>query len=73
VPLGLSSRVMATLLNFQHISGYYEKTHNNEFPPEILPSNKSYGSYDILKVSAEMNDFFLRYWIPKNGLYSKFL
>jgi hypothetical protein len=20
-----------------------------------------------------MNDFFLRYWIPKNGLYSKFL
>jgi hypothetical protein len=65
VPLGLSSRVMVILLSFQPIAGYYEKNRNKEFSPEIFPNNRSHGPYDILKIPAQTNDFFLRYRMPK--------
>jgi hypothetical protein len=62
---------MAILLYFQYISGYFEKTRNNEFSPEIFLNNRSRDPYDILKVSAKMDDFFLRYRIPKKCAVSE--
>ncbi len=51
--LGLSSRVMIILPNFQPIAGYYEKNRNEEFQPKISTNNRSHGPYNFLKVSTQ--------------------
>ena len=56
---------MVILLNFQPITGYYEKNRNKKFPPENFPNNRPHGPCYILQVSAQTDDFFLRYGIPQ--------
>jgi hypothetical protein len=53
--LGLSSRVMNTLLNVQSITGYCERNRGKEFPPENFLNNRLYSPYYILKVLAQTN------------------
>ena len=56
VPLGLSSRVMIILLNFQSITEYCEKNRNKKLPPEDFPNNKFHRLYYILKISAQTDE-----------------
>jgi hypothetical protein len=55
---------MVTLLNFQPSTGHYEKSKQRISESEF-PNNRSNSAYYMLKVSAGMNEFFLRYEIPK--------
>jgi hypothetical protein len=60
VPLGLSSRDIATLLSFSSITEYEEKDEGKEFPPEHLPNTRPHSPYYILKVSGQSDEFLLR-------------
>jgi hypothetical protein len=68
MPLGLSSLVMTILLNFQHITRYYEKNRNQKFPLENLLQIGHHGLCYILQVSAQKGDFWLRYGIPQKWI-----
>jgi len=68
--LGLSSQLMVILLNFQPIAGYHDKNRNKEFSPKSFTNKRSHGSYHILKVSTQIDNYFLRYQMLKNGLFS---
>jgi hypothetical protein len=56
---------MVILVNFQPITGYYEKAFNKESSPENLFNKRPHSPYYILKVSAQMDGFFLKYGISK--------
>jgi len=66
VPLNISSRGTVILLNYQQITGFYEKNFNKEFPFENFLNNRTHGPYYILKVLAQTDGFFLKY-----GVYQK--
>ncbi len=65
MPLGVSSRVIDILLNFQPVTGYYKKHRNKEFLTENFAINRPQGRYYILEVPARIDEFFLRYTVPK--------
>jgi hypothetical protein len=56
---------MVVLLNFPPIVGYYGQNRNKEFSPKIFTNNRYHGPYDILKVSTQKDNYFLRYRVPK--------
>ncbi len=61
MPLGLSSRVLDILLNFQPVTGCYEKHRNKEFLTGNFAINRPHSRYYILEVPARIDEFLLRY------------